>query len=43
MIIAHRNYQIHEMNAIMTFLNNVLKEIIYIKQVEEFVDSEHFD
>ena len=43
MIVVHRNYQIHEMNIIMTFLNNVLKEIIYVKQVEEFIDSEHPD
>ena len=42
-IVIHHNYQIHEMNIIMTFLNNVLKEIIYIKQVEEFVDLEHSD
>ena len=42
-IITHRNYQIHEMNIIMTFLNNILKEIIYIKQIEGFVDSEYSD
>ena len=31
----------HEINIIIIFVNNYLKEIIYIKQIEEFVNSEY--
>ena len=30
-VIIHHKYQIHEMDAIIAFLNNILKETIYVK------------
>ena len=38
---AHRNYKIHGMDAVTAFLNSILKETIYVKQAEGFVDPEH--
>jgi Reverse transcriptase (RNA-dependent DNA polymerase) len=42
-IAAHRKYQIHGMDAVTVFLNIVLKETIYVKQAEGFIDPEHPD
>jgi len=42
-VAAHRKYQIHGMDAVTAFLNSVLKETIYVKQAEGFVDPEHPD
>ena len=42
-VAAHRKYQIHGMDAVTAFLNSILKETIYVKQAEVFVDLEHPD
>ena len=42
-VAAHRKYQIHEMDVVIAFRNSYLKEMIYIKQAEGFVDLEHPD
>jgi Reverse transcriptase (RNA-dependent DNA polymerase)/gag-polypeptide of LTR copia-type/Integrase core domain/GAG-pre-integrase domain len=42
-VAAHRKYQIHGMDAVTAFLNSILKETIYVKQAEGFVDAEHPD
>jgi hypothetical protein len=40
-VAAHRKYQIHGMDAVTAFLNSILRETIYVKQAEGFVDLEH--
>ena len=42
-VAAHRKYKIHGMDAVTAFLNSYLKETIYVKQAEGFVDPEHPD
>jgi len=42
-VAAHRKYKIHGMDAVTAFLNSYLKEVIYVKQAEGFVDPEHPD
>src|SRR5208282_775910 len=42
-VAAHRKYKIHGMDAVTAFLNSYLKEVIYVKQAEGFVNPEHPD
>jgi hypothetical protein len=42
-VAAHRKYVIHGMDAVTAFLNSILKETIYVKQAEGYVDPEHPD
>lgn len=40
-IAAARGYSIHMMDVITAFLNSILREKIYVKQPEGFVDKDH--
>jgi hypothetical protein len=40
-VAAHGKYKIHGMDALTAFLNSYLKEVIYVKQAEGFVNPEH--
>src|SRR5579859_6935756 len=42
-VAAQRKYQIHGMDAVTAFLNSTLKETIYVKQAEGYVDPKHPD
>jgi len=42
-VAAYRKYLIYGMDAVTAFLNSILKETIYVKQAEGFVDPEHPD
>nr|GEU50907.1 retrovirus-related Pol polyprotein from transposon TNT 1-94 [Tanacetum cinerariifolium] len=39
--VAHQNMVVYQMDVKTSFLNEILKEAMYMSQLEEFVDQEH--
>ncbi|GJV18612.1 retrovirus-related pol polyprotein from transposon TNT 1-94 [Tanacetum coccineum] len=39
--VAHKSFTIYQIDVKMTFLNNPLKEEVYLKQLDGFVDPDH--
>ncbi|GJX92455.1 retrovirus-related pol polyprotein from transposon TNT 1-94 [Tanacetum coccineum] len=38
---AHKSFPIYQMNVKMTFLNGLLKEEVYVAQLDRFIDPDH--